>query len=64
MWYKRNTYPKSIKKTWSRNPRKGQRVEVMYAGSVRDDVWWDGDKFVDKKNKEVHNIVAWRSYKS
>lgn len=63
-WYYRNKPPKSIKKTWERNPRKGQRVEVQYASHTRNTVWWDGEKFVNKQGFELYNIVAWRSYKS
>ena len=61
-WYYRNPWPKCIEKTWSRNPRKGQRVEVQYSASTNCHVWWDGEKFVNKYGFEVYNIVAWRNY--
>lgn len=57
-WKYRKASPRGGR-VWKTVPRIGQTVEAQYGGKLIA-VTWDGKKFVDKKGKEVHNIVAWR----
>jgi hypothetical protein len=61
-FYHRNEYPKCIEQLWEKEPEKGQRVEIECGATTNNNVWWDGEKFVNKYGFELHNILGWRPY--